>query len=102
MCIRRSTSSITDQSDESWPIEPLAPHLARANKMYKSAIDLMYAYADTPLDEETIKITSFSFFFMLLKVRFLGHEISYNTIKPIHSNVAAIHKIPSATEKELL
>ena len=28
--------------------------------MYKSAIDLMYAYAHTPLDENTIKLTSFS------------------------------------------
>ena len=39
------------------PIEPLAPQLARANKKYKCAIDLMYAYAHTPLDEET-KLTS--------------------------------------------
>ena len=52
--------SNTEQSDESWPIEPLAPQLARANKKYKSAIDLMYAYAHTPLDEDTIKLTSFS------------------------------------------
>ena len=43
-----------------WPIEPLAPQLARANKKYKSTIDLMYAYAHTPLDEETIKLTGFS------------------------------------------
>ena len=49
-----------EQSDESWPIEPLAPQLARANKKYKCAIDLMFAYAHTPLDEETIKLTSFS------------------------------------------
>ena len=52
------TNSNTEQSDESWPIEPLAPQLARANKNYKCAIDLMYAYAHTPLDEETIKLTS--------------------------------------------
>ena len=56
----RHRNSNTEQSDESWPIEPLAPQLARANKEYKSAIDLMYAYAHTPLDEETIKLTSFS------------------------------------------
>ena len=170
----------TEQSDESWPIEPLAPQLARANKKYKSAIDLMYAYAHTPLDEETIKLTSFSSgdklfafrrgfyglkelpnfftkqmstlfktlfeqgfalfyiddilllsnskehmfqlieqlhiistkhniklapeksFFMLLKVKFLGHEIGYNTIKPIHSKIAAIHKVPSPTGKVAL
>ena len=36
---------------------------------------------------------------MLLKVKFLGHEIGYNTIKPIHSKIAAIHKIPSPTGK---
>ena len=40
--------------------EPLAPQLARANKKYKSAIDLMYAYAHEPLDEDTIKLISFS------------------------------------------
>ena len=180
MCIRRSTFSNTEQSDESWPIEPLAPQLARANKKYKSANDLMYAYAHTPLDEDTIKLTSFSSedklfafirgfyglkglpnfftkqmstffktlieqgfalvylddtlllsnskehmfqlieqlhivstknslklapeksFFMLLKVKFLGHEIGYNTIKPIHSKIAAIHKIPSPTGKVAL
>ena len=162
----RHLNSNTEQSDESWP---LAPQLARANKKYKSAIDLMYAYAHTPLDEDTIKLTSFSSgdklfafirgfyglkglpnfftkqmstffktlieqgfalvyiddilllsdskehmfqlieqlhiistknnlklapeksFFMLLKVKFLGHEIGYNTIKPIHSKIAAIH-----------
>ena len=49
----RHLNSNTEQSDESWPIEPLAPQLARANKKYKSAIDLMYAYAHTPLDKDT-------------------------------------------------
>ena len=56
----RHLNSNTDQSFESWPIEPLAPQLARANKKFKSAIDLMYAYAHAPLDEETITLTSFS------------------------------------------
>ena len=176
----RHLNSNTEQSDESWPIEPLAPQLARANKKYKCAIDLMYAYAHTPLDDETNKLTSFSSgdklfafirgfyglkglpifftkqmstffktlieqgfalvyiddilllsnskehmfklieqlhvistknnlklapeksFFMLLKVKFLGHEIGYNTIKPIHSKIAAIHKIPSPTGKVAL
>ena len=173
----RHLNSNTEQSDESWPFEPLAPQLARANKKYKSAIDLMYAYAHTLLDEDTIKLTSFSSgdklfafirgfyglkglpnfftkqmstffktlieqgfalvyigdilllsdskehmfqlieqlhiiitknslklapeksFFMLLKVKLLGHEIGYNTVKPIHSKTAAIHKIPSPTGK---
>ena len=55
----RHLNSNTEQSDVSWPIEPLAPQLARANKKYKSANDLMYAYAHAPLDEDTIKLTSF-------------------------------------------
>ena len=56
----RHLNSNTNQELESWPIEPLAPQLAGANKKYKSTIDLMYAYAHTPLDEETIKLTGFS------------------------------------------
>ena len=43
----RHLNSITDQSDEPWPIELLAPQLARANKQYKCAIDFIYAYAYT-------------------------------------------------------
>ena len=56
----RHLNSNTEQSDQAWPIEPLAPQLARANKKYKCAIDLMYVYAHTPLDEDTIKLISFS------------------------------------------
>ena len=56
----RHLNSNTNQELESWPIEPLAPQLARANKKYKSTFDLMYAYAHTPIDEETIKLTGFS------------------------------------------
>ena len=36
---------------------------------------------------------------MLLKVKLLGHEIGYNTVKPIHSKIAAIHKIPPPNGK---
>ena len=171
----RHLNSKTKQSVESWPIEPLAPQLARANKKYNCAKDLMYAYAHTPLDEDTIKLTSlasgdklFAFkwgfygpkrlpnfftkqmptffitlleqgfalvyiddvllssntkdhmfqlieqthiistknnltlapeksFFMLLKVKLFGHEIGCNTNKPLHSKIAAIHKILSHT-----
>ena len=39
---------------------------------------------------------------MHLKVNFFGHELGYNTIKPIHSKTAAIHKIPSPTGKVAL
>ena len=56
----RHLNSNTNQEFESWPIEPLAPQLARANKKFKSINDLMYTYAHTPLDEETIKLTGFS------------------------------------------
>ena len=176
----RHPNSNSEQSDESWPIEPLAPQLARSNKKYKSATDLTYAYAHTPLGEDTIKLTSFSSgdklfafirsfygrkrlpnfltkqmstffktlieqgfalvyiddilllsdskehmfqlreqlhinstknnlklapeksFFMLLKVKFLGHEIGYNTIKPILSKSAAIHQNLSPTGKVTL
>ena len=38
-------------------------------------------------------------FSMLHKINFLGHVIGYNTIKPIHSKMAAFHKILSLTGK---
>ena len=41
-------------------------------------------------------------FFMLPKVKVLGHEIGYNTNKPNHSIIAAIHKISSSTGKVAL
>ena len=56
----RHLISNLNQSDESWPIKPLAPQLPRANKKYECAIDFMYAYAHTLLDEESIKLSSFS------------------------------------------
>ena len=34
---------------------------------------------------------------MLLKVKILGHEVGYITIKPIHSKITARQKIPSHT-----
>ena len=37
---------------------------------------------------------------MLLKVKFLGHEIGNNTIKPIPSKIEAIKRIPSLKEKK--
>ena len=39
-------------------------------------------------------------FSMLLKVKFLGHEIGNNTIKPIPSKIEAIKRIPSPKEKK--
>ena len=52
--------------------------------------------------KNNLKLVPEKSFFMLLKVKFLGHEIGYNTIKPIHSKIAAIHKIPSPTGKVAL
>ena len=49
-----------------------------------------------------LKLAPEKFFFMLLNVQFLGLEIGYNTIEPIHSKIAAIHKIPSPTGKVAL
>ena len=52
--------------------------------------------------KNNLKLAPEKSFFMLLKVKFLGHEICYNTIKPIHSKIAAIHKILSPTGKVAL
>ena len=52
--------------------------------------------------KNNLKLAPGKSFLMLLKVKFLGHEIGYNTIKPIHSKIAAIHKIPSPTGKVAL
>ena len=41
--------------------------------------------------KNNLKLAPEKSFFMHLKVQFLRHEIGYNTIKPIHSKVAAIH-----------
>ena len=49
--------------------------------------------------KSNLKLAPEKSFFMLLKVNLLGHEIGYNTTKPIHSKIAAIHKIPSRTGK---
>ena len=52
--------------------------------------------------KHNLKLPPEKSFFMLLKVNFLGHKIGFNTIKPIHSKVDAIHKIPSPTSKVAL
>ena len=52
--------------------------------------------------KNNLKLAPEKYFFMLLKVKFLGHEIGYKTIKPIHSKIAAIHKIPSPNGKVAL
>ena len=52
--------------------------------------------------KNNLELAPEKYFFMVLKVKCFGHEIGYNTIKPIHSNVAAIHKISSPTRKVAL
>ena len=49
---------------------------------------------------ENLKLAPEKSFYMLLKVKFIGHEIGNNTIKPILSKIEAIKKIPSPKEKK--
>ena len=46
-----------------------------------------------------LKIAPEKFFYILLTVQFLGHEIGNNTIKPISSKVDAIHHLKTPTSK---
>ena len=50
--------------------------------------------------KENLKLASEKSFYMLPKVKFLGHEIGNNTIKPIPSKIEAIKKIPSPKDKK--
>ena len=52
--------------------------------------------------KNNLKLAPEKSFVMLLKVKVLGQEIGFNTIKPIHSKIATIHKIPSPTGKVAL
>ena len=52
--------------------------------------------------KNNLKLAPEKSIFMLFKVKFLGHEIGFNTIKPVHSKIAAIHKIASPTGKVAL
>ena len=49
--------------------------------------------------KHNLKLALEKSFFMLPKVKDLGHEIGNNTIGPTHSKVATIHKLPSPTGK---
>ena len=42
--------------------------------------------------KESLKLAPEKSFYMLLKVKFLGHEIENNTTKPIPSKIEAIKK----------
>ena len=50
--------------------------------------------------KNNIKLAPEKSFYMLQKVKFLGHEIRNNTIKPIHSKIEAIKNIPSPRTKQ--
>ena len=52
--------------------------------------------------ENNLKLAPEESFFMLLEVKFFGPENGYNTIKPIHSKIAAFYKILSPTSKVAL
>ena len=54
----------------------------------------------TIASRENLKLATEKSFYMLLKVKFLGHEIGNNTIKPIPSKIEAIKRIPSPKEKK--
>ena len=49
--------------------------------------------------KENLNLAPEKSFYMLLKVKFTGHEIRNNTIKPIPSKIEAIKRIPSPKEK---
>ena len=49
---------------------------------------------------ENLKLAPEKSFYMLLVVKFLGHEIGNNTIKPIPSKIEAIKRMPLPKEKK--
>ena len=50
--------------------------------------------------KENLKLAPEKSYYMFLKVKFLGHEIGNNTIKPLPSKIEAIKRIPSPKEKK--
>ena len=50
--------------------------------------------------KENLKLAPEKSFYMLLKLKFLGHEIGNNTIRPIPSKIEAIKRIPFSKEKK--
>ena len=50
--------------------------------------------------KENLKLAPEKSIYKLLKVKFLGHEIGNNTIKPIPSKSEAIKRIPSPKKKK--
>ena len=52
--------------------------------------------------ENNLKLAPEKSFYVLLTVKFLGHEIGNQTIKPIHSKIDGIHKLKTPTSKREL
>ena len=50
--------------------------------------------------KENLQLAPEKSFYMLLKVKFHGHEVGNNTIKPIQSKIEAIKKVPSPKDKK--
>ena len=55
----RFLNSITDQTNYSWPLEPVQMIMTRINGKYFTASNLSCAYHQVPLSPETQKLTSF-------------------------------------------
>ena len=51
---------------------------------------------------DNLKLAPEKSLYMLLKVKFLGHEMGNNTIKPFPSKSEAIKRIPSPKERKTL
>ena len=50
--------------------------------------------------QKNLKLAPEKLFYMLLKVKFFGHEIGDNTIEPISSKIEAIKRVPLPKEKK--
>ena len=50
-------------------------------------------------NEQNLKLAPGKAIFKLLAVKYVGNEISFCTIKPFHSKITTINRIPSPTAK---
>ena len=50
--------------------------------------------------KDNLKLAPEKSFYMVLKIKFLGHEIGNNIIKPIPSKIEAIKRISSPKDKK--
>ena len=62
--------------------------------------ELIKEFRKLATKKENLKLAPEKSFYMLLKVKVLGHNIGNNTIKPIPSKIEAIKRIPSPKEKK--